>query len=83
MHKATVTFRDADGTITVAIFFFQLVALLFKDRATKLAYPFMLDILAVLVDKVVPMVNKDNQMPRVMVVEISHVMLKMAEMVVT
>ena len=33
MHKACTTFQDADGTITIAIFYFQIVALLFKDRA--------------------------------------------------
>ena len=43
----------------------------------------VLAILAVLVDKVVLMVNKDNQMLRVMVVQTNHVVLKVVEMAVT
>lgn len=48
IHKATVNFSDADGTITIAIFFFQLIALLFKDRASRMAWPIMLDLLSVM-----------------------------------
>lgn len=39
MHKACTTFQDADGTITIAIFYFQIVALLFKDRAADFGPP--------------------------------------------
>jgi hypothetical protein len=48
MHKATTTFSDADGTTTIAIFFFQLIALMFRDRAAHLATPIMMDLLAVM-----------------------------------
>jgi len=48
MHKASVTFEDADGTATIAIFYFQLITLMFRDRAAHLAWPVVMDILAVM-----------------------------------
>ena len=48
MHKASVTFEDADGTATIAIFYFQLITLMFRDRAAHLAWPVMMDLLAVM-----------------------------------
>jgi Ca2+-binding EF-hand superfamily protein len=38
MRKASTTFQDADGTIAIAIFYFQIVALLFKDRAAEFGW---------------------------------------------
>lgn len=45
MHKATMTFGEADGTTSIAIFFFQIVALLFKDRAARFSRPFVVSLL--------------------------------------
>eukprot|EP01043_Picozoa_sp_COSAG02_P030365 COSAG02_NODE_1934_length_10318_cov_74.374009_6_plen_856_part_00 len=38
MRKAAQTFQDADGTVAIAIFYFQIVALLFKDRAAEFGW---------------------------------------------
>ena len=38
MHKASTTFEDANGTATIAIFYFQVVALMFKDRAAEFGW---------------------------------------------
>lgn len=38
MHKASTSFQEANGTATVAIFYFQIVALLFRDRALKFGW---------------------------------------------
>lgn len=41
MKKAATTFEDADGTATIAVFYFQIIALMFKDRAAVLAVPLL------------------------------------------
>ena len=48
MHKASVSFEEADGTATIAIFYFQIIALMFKDRATHLAWPWVMNVLEVM-----------------------------------
>ena len=48
MRKAAMTFKDADGTATIAIFYFQVIALMFKDRAKSMAMPFLMDLLVVM-----------------------------------
>eukprot|EP01043_Picozoa_sp_COSAG02_P021100 COSAG02_NODE_1061_length_14864_cov_7.878090_3_plen_889_part_00 len=38
MHKASTTFQEANGTATIAIFYFQIVGLLFRDRAVQFGW---------------------------------------------
>ena len=38
MHKSSTSFKDANGTATIAIFYFQIVGLLFKDRAVQFGW---------------------------------------------
>lgn len=48
LHVASATFADADGTATICIFFFQIMALVFRDRATSINAPFTASVLTFL-----------------------------------